>query len=355
MSFKKTGPGTSRGRLGLCAGVVGALALAAGVGAAGASTTTTKPSRAAHATAKAPPPPGIGATIKVLNQKKQYESVKLIAVQDPAQPGDSFTTPDAGNRFVGVQIQITNDSKGTDSDDANNNTSLIGSNSQVYSADVNSIAGCTNFDNGTYTLTQGASEVGCVSFQVPTAVTVAKVVYNPNSGFSTNNGFWTVGALAPLPTVAAPSAPKGSHNKSSFGIGSTQRVLNQDKQYEAVKLLAVQDPAQPGDSFSTPDAGKRYVGVELQITNQTKGNDSDDANNNTSLVGSNRQVYSSDVASIAGCTNFDSGNYTLEQGSTEIGCVTFQVPNGVTIAKVNYNPNSGFSTNNAIWTLSPPG
>ena len=349
---KKSGSGLLRGRFGLCAGVASTLAV--GIGVAGASTTTTKPSHATHATAKAPPP-GIGSTMKVLNQKKQYESVKLIAVQDPAPPGDSFTTPDAGNRFVGVQIQITSDSKGTDSDDANNNTSLIGSNSQVYSADVDSIAGCTNFDNGTYTLTQGASEVGCVTFQVPTAVTVAKVVYNPNSGFSTNNGFWTVGALAPLPAVAAPGGPKGLHKKSSFGIGSTQRVLNEDKQYEAVKLLALQDPAQPGDSFSTPEAGKRYVGVELQITNQTKGNDSDDANNNTSLVGSNRQVYTADVAPIAGCTNFDSGNYTLEQGSTEIGCVTFQVPNGVTIAKVNYNPNSGFSTNNVIWALSPPG
>jgi hypothetical protein len=320
---------------------------------AGAATNTTKARQAASSSRKTVP--GIGTTLKVLNQHKQYESVKLIAVTDPAQPGDSFTTPDSGKRFVGVQLQITNQSKGTDSDDANNNTSIIGSNEQVYSADVSTLAGCTNFNNGTYTLTQGATEVGCVSFQLPMGVAVAEVAYNPDSGFSTNNGFWKVGAEVPPTVATTPPSHSQSNKKGSPGIGSSLRVLNQDKQYESVKLLAVMDPAQPGDSFTTPDAGKRFVGVELQITNQSNGTDSDDANNNTSIVGSNRQAYSADVNSIAGCTNFDNGTYTLTQGVTEIGCVTFQVPTGVTVVKVAYNPNSGFSTNNAFWTLHPPG
>jgi hypothetical protein len=275
---------------------------------------------------------------------------------DPAQPGDAYTTPDPGKRFVGIQLQITNQSKGTDTDDANSNASLVGSNEQVYTSDVSSIAGCTNFDNGTYRLTQGATEIGCVSFQVPDGVTIAKVGYNPNSGFSTNNAVWTVGAESVTPTASGTQPGHGSHSKKAPpGIGSTLRVLNQDKQYEAVKLVAVMDPAQPGDSFTTPGSGKRFVGVELQITNQSSGTDSDDANNNTSVIGSNKQVYSTGIGSIVGCTNFDDGTYTLSEGATEIGCVTFQVPEGITIAKVGYNPNSGFSTNNAIWILNPPG
>ena len=324
-----------------------------GVGSAASGTTSTRPGHSSHSKQA---PPGIGSTLRVLNQDKQYESVKLVAVMDPAQPGDAFTTPDAGKRFVGIELQITNQSKGTDTDDANNNTSLVGSNEQVYSSDVSSIAGCTNFDNGTYTLSEGATEIGCVTFQLPDGIKIANVGYNPNSGFSTNNAVWTVGAETVSPTASGTQSGHSNHSKKAPpGIGSALRVLNQDKQYESVKLLSVMDPAQPGDSFTTPNSGKRFVGVELQITNQSTGTDSDDANNNTSVVGSNKQVYSSDVSSIAGCTNFDNGTYTLSEGATEIGCVTFEVPNGITIAKVGYNPNSGFSTNNAIWILNPPG
>jgi hypothetical protein len=47
--------------------------------------------------------------------------------------------------------------------------------------------------------------------------------------------------------------------------------------------------------------------------------------------------------------------YTLANGATEVGCVTFQVPTGITIAKVQYNPNGGYSTINAVWTLKAPG
>jgi hypothetical protein len=119
--------------------------------------------------------------------------------------------------------------------------------------------------------------------------------------------------------------------------------------------MAVIDPAQTGNQYLTPGAGKRFVGVEIQITNESKGTDSNDANNNTSVVGSNKQVYTADFNSISECTNFSNGQYALPDHSSEVGCVNFQVPTGVTVAKVEYNPNSGFSTNLAVWTLSPPG
>lgn len=155
--------------------------------------------------------------------------------------------------------------------------------------------------------------------------------------------------------IAATHPKKKPPKKAAPGIGASFRVLNQDKQYESVKLVAVMDPAQGADQFTTPDPGKRFVAVELSITNQSSGTDSNDANDNTSVVGSNKQVYSSDVSSVAECTNFDDGLYTLSKGENEVGCVTFQLPTGVSVAKIQYNPNAGFSTNNAQWTLAPPG
>jgi hypothetical protein len=205
---------------------------------------------------------------------------------------------------------------------------------------------------------------------------VAKLIAKENAVVADLNAFKKLGKSASVAALAAklkadenaqsllaagvnadlsgPSTASQGH-ATLPGIGSTLTVLNQDKQYEAVKLVAVLDPAQPGNSYLTPDSGKRFVGVQLQITNQSNGTDSSDANSNTSVVGSNKQVYSADFDPIAGCTNFSNGGYTLPKGASDVGCVTFQVPTGVTIAKVEYNPNSGFSTNNAIWTLNPPG
>ena len=111
-------------------------------------------------------PPGIGASFTVENELKQYEAVKLVSMIDPAQSGNQFANPDAGKRFVAVEIQITGKSSGNDSNDANNNLSVVGSNGQVYSAEFFPVAECTNFNNGQYTVTKGESEVGCVRYQV---------------------------------------------------------------------------------------------------------------------------------------------------------------------------------------------
>lgn len=96
------------------------------------------------------------------------------------------------------------------------------------------------------------------------------------------------------------------------------------------------------------------MAVEIQITGKSSGNDSNDANDNLSVVGSNKQDYSADFDSVAECTDFDNGEYSVSKGESEIGCVTFQMTTGVNVAKVKYNPDAGFSTNEAEWTLSPP-
>jgi hypothetical protein len=97
------------------------------------------------------------------------------------------------------------------------------------------------------------------------------------------------------------------------------------------------------------------VAVELQITNKSSGTDTGDANNNTGVIGSNQQDYTADFSPVVECTDFSSGQYTLPKNQSVVGCVTFQVPTGVSVAKVSYNPDSGFSTNNAFWNLNPPG
>ncbi len=101
--------------------------------------------------------------------------VTLLAVTDPAQGANQFTNPDAGKRFVATQMKVSNSGNGILSDDANNDVTIIGSDNQTYTADLNSLAGCTNFNSGSYALSPDDTSTGCVAFQLPTGVTTSKV------------------------------------------------------------------------------------------------------------------------------------------------------------------------------------
>lgn len=131
----------------------------------------------------------VGSTINIGGDKGV--AVNLTQIIDPAQGASQYTSADAGKRFVGVKLQITNNSTISFKDDANNDVTLIGSDNQSYTADYNTISGCTNFSDGMFTLAAAASTTGCVTFQIPNGVTSAKVQFAPNSGFSGDTGEWT--------------------------------------------------------------------------------------------------------------------------------------------------------------------
>lgn len=148
----------------------------------GGSTGTTKPAGTAH----------VGSTVAVSDGSGSDANVTLTQVIDPASGADQVTTPDPGKRFVGVEMTIANTGSKTLSDNANSATNVQGSDNQTYTADFDSISECTNFNNGDYTLAKGASVTGCVTFQIPTGVTVKQVQFQP-TGFSGGvTGQWQV-------------------------------------------------------------------------------------------------------------------------------------------------------------------
>jgi hypothetical protein len=154
---------------------------------------------AAPASSKPAPSPSsslsgpVGTTYTVTDPSGNKISVTLTRVIDPAQGADQFTTPDNGYRFVGAVFTIAGIS-GTFSDDANNDATLIGSNGQTYTADLDSIASYTNFNFGEYTVSAGEISVGAVTFQVPLAVNVAKIEWSANDGLGGAPAEWLIPA-----------------------------------------------------------------------------------------------------------------------------------------------------------------
>jgi len=72
-------------------------------------------------------------------------------------------------------------------------------------------------------------------------------------------------------------------------------------------------------------------------------------NIDTSLVGTNGQVYTPASETVAGCTNFAFGSFTLAPGQSEVGCVAFAVPDGVDMKRVTFSLTDG-SVDSVYWT-----
>ena len=149
-------------------------------------------------------------------------------------------------------------------------------------------------------------------------------------------------SIKPVPSTSggldtgrqAPPGKVGSGFDLKDGSGNTYRVT----------LVKVIDPARGADQLSSPDTGKRFVGLVFGVEALTGSPQNEDANNDAVLVGGNGQTYSADFDDIGGYTNFDSGSIHVAQGDTVTGAVTFQVPDGVMVSKVQWRALSGFGS-----------
>lgn len=120
----------------------------------------------------------IGATLEVEDSTGSTLAVTMTQVIDPATGANEFDTPNPGDRFVAVDMTLENPGAGTISDDANNDTTVIGTDSQAYTADFDSVAECTNFSYGEFTLLPGGTENGCVVYQLPVGVSVKAIQFS---------------------------------------------------------------------------------------------------------------------------------------------------------------------------------
>jgi hypothetical protein len=179
---------------------------------------------------------------------------------------------------------------------------------------------------------------------------VAGVALTSSSSSSSSTA--TGGASAPAsavpfgsPPVAGQSSPATSQSGSGAGgVGTAFTVDDGSKDTYRVTLVKVIDPAQGATSFDTPQGGKHFVGAVFMITAVKGSPQNEDADSDAALVGSDGQTYTADFSSIAGYTDFNYGAIKVTQGESATGAVTFQVPNGVSVSRVQWSPGGGLGT-----------
>ena len=138
-----------------------------------------------------------------------------------------------------------------------------------------------------------------------------------------------------------PTSDSSSDSSDLTGpVGTAFTDTDDSNNVMAVKLTLVMDPAHSDNEFDTADNGNRYVAVKFKITG-VSGSYQDDANSDAVVIGSDGQSYTFDTADVEGCTNFNYGDFTVTPGRSEIGCVVFQVPDGVKVASVQWGGEFG--------------
>jgi hypothetical protein len=155
-------------------------------------------------------------------------------------------------------------------------------------------------------------------------------------------------ATTPAPTPVAQTTTTSSSTSLTGPVGTPYTDTDAQNNEMSVTLTQVIDPAQGANEFDTPDNGNRFVGAKFKIAG-ISGSFSDDANSDAVVIGSDGQSYTPDFSDIAGCTNFNAGGFSVSPGTSATGCVAFQVPQGVTVASVQWG--GAFGGTPATWTL----
>jgi Fibronectin type III domain len=130
-----------------------------------------------------PSPATLGSPAVVHDFTGDALSVTASQVVDPATAAAGSGLPDAGYRFVAVELNLSDTSGGEVEGNVNFSTTVIGSDNQTYTADFGSVSTCSNPVYGIFILPGGDSSSGCVVFELPAAVSVQSVEFSLAPGY----------------------------------------------------------------------------------------------------------------------------------------------------------------------------
>jgi hypothetical protein len=148
-------------------------------------------------------------------------------------------------------------------------------------------------------------------------------------------------------TTSSPSTP--SPQSQAGQVGDKFTITSGDAKYE-VTLVSVDQQAQPESEYASVQSGHHLTAAQFRVTAITSTDEN--ANANATAVGSDEHAYTASFTPVAAGTNFASGAIRLEPGSSLVGWVSFELPNGVRIARVQWTPGAGLSTHTAEWLVN---
>lgn len=259
-------------------------------------------------------PPTAATTTFATGDIIDFGDLSMIVLGWSSPAGDEFSQPDAGNKFVVVDTLFVNTGSAADSLSSLLQTQLKDGTSQVYNPDFNATlaAGVSSPDGE---ISPGERIRGSIGFQVPQDATGLQFVFDA-SFLGGQRVFVNLGD-EPV-SVPAPETIEGETGVTPFEVGDIIEIGDLSLVVNAVTFPT-------GDDFNKPDDGKKFVAVDLSVTNNSAESQAISSLIQMDLKDATGQVYDVDfTASLAAGGASPDGE--LAPGETLRGQVGFQVP-----------------------------
>lgn len=177
-------------------------------------------------------------------------------------------------------------------------------------------------------------------------------------------GSATACSLPSTPTVTSvKSTPQGGGATGGSGSGSKARATaakvgdtislkGMEGESADVTVVKVVDNPQGADQFTTPDSGKRFYAVQFRIKDTSSAAYSDTPGNGAEVVDSQGQVYQADIVDDTTAGDSFPAALTIADGDSALGFITFQVPTGTRIVKIQFGLDSGMADQTGQWNVN---
>lgn len=230
---------------------------------------------------------------------------------------NEFFGPDEGNKFIAVELMIINSSESAKSISTLMQMSVKDEKDQKYDVDLfaaSSISG-GNLDGE---LSPGERIRGKVGFQVPESVQNLQFVFDA-AFLSSGKVFVDLGS-EPI-SVEPPSDLTGSTAMETYDIGDLIEINN-----HTMVVLGWEDV--PAGEFLTPEAGNKFVAVEMFFVNNSQDSISISSLLQMTLKDEADRSYDIDFSASSEIKD-GSVDGSLVPGEKVRGKVGYQVPEGV--------------------------
>ncbi|MFE2497099.1 DUF4352 domain-containing protein [Streptomyces scopuliridis] len=129
-------------------------------------------------------------TLKGFEEGEQLD-VTVTKWVDNAKSGDEFTSPEDGNRWIGVQFQLVNTGTKVYSDSPANGAQVADAEGQQFQPTFADITAGPSMSSSVR-LTAGSKGLGWIVFETPKGSKVTTVQFTMNSGMADETGQWTL-------------------------------------------------------------------------------------------------------------------------------------------------------------------
>lgn len=192
----------------------------------------------------------------------------------------------------------------------------------------------------------GAGHGSKTATDSPTVITTTTTA--PSTAAAANGAGAKPSSAAAVHTTAGSSAAPAAPAKIGGTISLTG--MHGDEKL-AVTLVKVADPAKSSEEFSGPSDGKRWVAVQIRVTNTGTAAYADSPGNGAKLVDTQSQRYSETFGNTTLGQAMDT-DVKLAPGDSALGVILFEVPADQKLATFQFALDSGFADQTGQWQMS---